>query len=41
MSRGGFRHLVVMDGDEVLGIISVRDVMRVWASTRAETVATV
>lgn len=31
MVRGGFRHLVVMDGDEVLGVISVRDIMRVWA----------
>jgi CBS domain-containing protein len=41
MSRGGFRHLVVMDGDDVLGIISVRDIMRVWVSTRAETIATV
>jgi CBS domain-containing protein len=38
MARGGFRHLVVMDGDDVLGIISVRDVMRVWAHSRvAET----
>ncbi|HWH01138.1 MAG TPA: CBS domain-containing protein [Pilimelia sp.] len=31
MSRGGFRHLVVMSDDEVLGVISVRDIMRVWA----------
>jgi CBS domain-containing protein len=30
MVRGGFRHLVVMDGDEVLGVISVRDIVRVW-----------
>jgi CBS domain-containing protein len=37
MARGGFRHLVVMDGDDVLGIISVRDIMRVWAQRRAET----
>ncbi|NUR27001.1 MAG: CBS domain-containing protein [Catenulispora sp.] len=36
MARGGFRHLVVLDGDEVLGIISVRDIMRVWAQRRAE-----
>lgn len=35
MSRGGFRHLVVMDGDEVLGVISVRDIMRVWAENHA------
>jgi CBS domain-containing protein len=31
MVRGGFRHLVVLDGDEVLGIISVRDIVRVWS----------
>lgn len=30
MARGGFRHLVVMDGAEVLGVISVRDILRVW-----------
>ncbi|MEV4507900.1 CBS domain-containing protein [Dactylosporangium sp. NPDC049525] len=30
MVRGGFRHLVVLDGDDVLGVISVRDVLRVW-----------
>jgi CBS domain-containing protein len=41
MSRGGFRHLVVMDEDEVLGIISVRDIMRVWAARRAEAAAAV
>lgn len=35
MARGGFRHLVVLDSDEVLGVISVRDIMRVWASQRA------
>ena len=30
MSRGGFRHLVVLDGPEVAGIVSVRDVVRAW-----------
>jgi CBS domain-containing protein len=35
MARGGFRHLVVMDGDDVLGVISVRDIMRVWARNHA------
>jgi CBS domain-containing protein len=31
MIQGGFRHLVVLDGDDVLGVISVRDIVRVWA----------
>jgi CBS domain-containing protein len=35
MARGGFRHLVVLEGTEVLGVISVRDIMRVWAGRRA------
>ena len=32
MVRGGFRHLVVCDGSEIVGIVSVRDIVRVWAS---------
>ena len=35
MVRGGFRHLVVLDGDDVLGVISVRDVLRVWSEEHA------
>src|SRR5262245_23396360 len=35
MVRGGFRHLVVLDGDDVLGVISVRDIVRVWSQQRA------
>jgi CBS domain-containing protein len=35
MVRGGFRHLVVLDGDEVLGVISVRDILRVWCEQNA------
>jgi CBS domain-containing protein len=31
MSRGGFRHLVVLDGPEVAGIVSVRDLMKAWS----------
>jgi len=34
MARGGFRHLVVLDGAEVVGVVSVRDIMRVWATAR-------
>jgi CBS domain-containing protein len=39
MVRGGFRHLVVLDNGEVLGIISVRDILRVWSQERAPTPA--
>jgi CBS domain-containing protein len=31
MLRGGFRHLVVLDGNEVAGMLSVRDIVRAWA----------
>jgi CBS domain-containing protein len=30
MVRGGFRHLIVVDGAEVAGLISMRDVVRCW-----------
>lgn len=30
MARGGFRHLVVVNGGEVAGIISMRDIIHVW-----------
>ncbi len=34
MIRGGFRHLVVMEQDDVLGVISVRDIIRAWSADR-------
>jgi CBS domain-containing protein len=39
MVRGGFRHLVVRDDREVLGVISVRDILRVWTKQRAPAAA--
>ena len=31
MVRAGFRHLVVVEGHEVIGLLSMRDIVRVWA----------
>ncbi len=35
MSRRGVRHLVVFDGAEVVGVLSIRDIVRVWTSDGA------
>jgi CBS domain-containing protein len=35
MMRGGFRHLVVCEGGDISGIVSVRDVVRQWALARS------
>lgn len=35
MTVGGFRHLVVADDGRTVGIISIRDVARVWVRERA------
>ncbi|WNI17909.1 CBS domain-containing protein [Actinacidiphila sp. ITFR-21] len=35
MLRGGFRHLVVLDGGEPAGVVSVRDIVRCWAPAKA------
>lgn len=35
MVRGGFRHLIVLDGAEPAGILSVRDIVRCWTDDGA------
>jgi CBS domain-containing protein len=35
MSRRGIRHLVVYDGSELAGVLSMRDIVRVWTSEGA------
>jgi CBS domain-containing protein len=37
MVSGGFRHLVVCDGPDVVGMLSVRDIVGAWSSNRAAT----
>ncbi|MGW4159628.1 CBS domain-containing protein [Streptomyces sp. NPDC004788] len=34
MTRGGFRHLVVLDDHGPVGIVSVRDIIRCWIPAR-------
>ncbi|HCA86328.1 MAG TPA: histidine kinase [Streptomyces sp.] len=36
MVHGGFRHLVVLDDREPVGVVSVRDIIRSWAPTRQQ-----
>ncbi|MFF3749644.1 cyclic nucleotide-binding/CBS domain-containing protein [Streptomyces sp. NPDC002018] len=36
MSSGGFRHLIVLNDREPVGIVSVRDIIRCWAPDRRE-----
>ena len=35
MVRGAFRHVVVIEGDDVVGILSMRDIVRCWVSDGA------
>ena len=37
MVRGGFRHLVVVDGGETVGVLSMRDIVRCWTGDGAST----
>lgn len=41
MAHGGFRHLIVTDGEGPVGVVSVRDIIGCWVPTRrhATTVA--
>ena len=35
MVRGGFRHLVVVDGGDTIGVLSMRDIVRCWTDVGA------
>jgi|ERR1700728_3818278 CBS domain-containing protein len=35
MVQAGFRHLVVVEGSEVAGLLSMRDIVRSWAGAEA------
>jgi signal-transduction protein with cAMP-binding, CBS, and nucleotidyltransferase domain len=35
MSRRGIRHLVVYEGPDLVGVLSMRDIVRVWTSEGA------
>jgi CBS domain-containing protein len=35
MVRGGFRHLIVTEGGDISGVLSVRDVVRCWTDDGA------
>lgn len=34
MVRGGFRHIVVCDGPDLVGVMSMRDIVRSWLQER-------
>jgi CBS domain-containing protein len=35
MVRGGFRHLIVVENGDIVGILSVRDIVRLWTDDGA------
>jgi CBS domain-containing protein len=35
MVRRGFRHLVVVEGSELVGVLSMRDIVRCWTTDGA------
>jgi CBS domain-containing protein len=35
MVRGGFRHLIVVDGGDTIGVLSMRDIVRCWTEDGA------
>jgi CBS domain-containing protein len=35
MVHGGFRHLIVLDGRDLVGVVSVRDIVRCWSRAEA------
>lgn len=35
MVKGGFRHVIVLDGSDLAGILSMRDIVRCWTSDGA------
>ena len=35
MVKGGFRHLIVVDGSEMVGVLSMRDIVRCWVQDGA------
>jgi CBS domain-containing protein len=35
MVRGGFRHLVVVEGGDTIGVLSMRDIVRCWTDVGA------
>jgi signal-transduction protein with cAMP-binding, CBS, and nucleotidyltransferase domain len=40
MSRRHIRHLVIVDGGNIVGVLSMRDIMRVWTSEGATSAMT-